>query len=312
MFSNNISINSSLLLVLSIMLFLPILLTSKSDFFTYASSAAAIVLLINTMLSYSFRLNKYSVFMIVAFLLHLFFTPDKLTAVLFMVTNLFLFEVLKQYDFSYKYVIYPFLAFTFIAFIVTIPQFFNVLLVGQLNRSLLYEGLTTNANSNASLYLVTIMSSLLFIKTPYLRKILIVISLSCIIASGSRNGILALFTTLGFYYVLNSRFQKWTLCSFFVLLLMFTLYLVFIEATKTVEFNYMGKGGDSAGRSQQVIYIINHYSVNLFGYGKNIINMATVKLQGYAVHNFWVSSLYSSGLLLWADIFILYVICLIG
>ena len=60
----------------------------------------------------------------------------------------------------------------------------------------------------------------------------------------------------------------------------------------------LGKGGDSAGRSQQVIYIINHYSVNLFGYGKNIINMATVKLQGYAVHNLWVSSLYSSGLLI--------------
>lgn len=298
MFSNNVSINSSLLLVLSSMLFLPILLTSKTDFFTYASSAAAIVLLINTMLAYSFRLNKYSVFMIVAFLLHLFFTPDKFTTVLFMVTNLFLFEVLKQYDFSYKYVIYPFLAFTFVSFIVTIPQFFNVLHVGQLNRSLLYEGLTTNANSNSTLYLLTIMSSLLFIRTPYLRKILIGISLLCIIASGSRNGILSLFTAIWFYYVLNSKFRKWTLCSFFVLLFMFTVYLVFIEATKTVDFAYMGKGGDSAGRSQQVIYIINHYSVNLFGYGKNIINMATVKLQGYAVHNFWVSSLYSSGLLI--------------
>lgn len=60
----------------------------------------------------------------------------------------------------------------------------------------------------------------------------------------------------------------------------------------------MGKGGDSAGRSQQVVHIINNYSINLFGYGKNVINMATVKLQGYAVHNFWVSSLYSSGLLI--------------
>lgn len=279
-------------------MFLTLVIPNIGDWNTYACAGTVLMLLFNTILSCNYKISRFASFMLVAMVLHFFLTPDKVTAVFLMVSNLLLFEIMKQYEFSYKIVIYPFLCIALFAFILTLPQLLHVIFESHVSRSTLYEGIFYNSNSASSYYIVVVLCTLLFVKTPYLRLLFLAISLLIIVASGCRSGLLTLFTASLFYILLKSKFHKFTIYVFFFLLFAFTYYLVFIEGTSAISFDYMGKGGDSAGRSAQIIYIINKYSVNLFGYGKNIINADSVKNQGFAVHNFWICSLYSSGLII--------------
>lgn len=300
MVSNNKILNSFLLLgVISFMLISSIMSGIEMSS-TYISAGFVFVLLVNTLLSSQLRVTGYMGIIVVALLGHLFATTDKITSVILMVSIMFLYEMMKQYDFSYKIVIYPFLLLVVIGFVFTLPQMLNSLLVAHANRSDLYEGIFINANSNAAFYLMAIMSAVLFLETPYLRNIFVVICIICVYSCGSRNGILCLFTSLLFYELLKSKYHRYTIGVFFLILLAAVFYLVFVEVTHSIDFKFMGKDGNSAGRSEQIIYIINHFSVNLFGYGKDVINGATVKLQGFVVHNFYVCSLYSSGIIIMA------------
>ena len=296
--SNNVVLNSFLLLLALVFMLIPVMVDSKENLCFYISLGFSVALLLNTVVALSFKISYYIIIMSILFFAHWLFTPDKLmTVILFFVTML-LFEIVKQYEFSYKYIVYPFLAFSAIGLILTLPDLLSSITEVHLSRSTLYEGLYTNPNTTSEMYLIVIMCTLLFIKTPYLRKVFVFSSIVCIFATGCRNGLLCLALFLFLRWMLEKTSPKRVFILFLIILLSVFIYMVFIESQHIIDINYMGKEAGSSGRSAQIIYVINHFSLNLFGHGRDVILNAIVSKEHYAVHNFYVHSIYSSGALI--------------
>ena len=120
--SNNVVLNSFLLLLALVFMLIPEMVDSKENLCFYISLGFSVALLLNTVVALSFKISYYIIIMSILFFAHWLFTPDKLmTVILFFVTML-LFEIVKQYEFSYKYIVYPFLAFSAIGLILTLPD----------------------------------------------------------------------------------------------------------------------------------------------------------------------------------------------
>ena len=93
-----------------------------------------------------------------------------------------------------------------------------------LSRSTLYEGLYTNPNTTSEMYLIVIMCTLLFIKTPYLRKVFVISSIVCIFATGCRNGLLCLALFLFLRWMLEKTSPKRVFILFLIILLSVFIY----------------------------------------------------------------------------------------
>lgn len=298
MLSNNVNVNSMLLVLALAFMLIPSTLDSKESIFFYISLGFCCILLLNTVITAYFRFSRYMVIMFSIFFAHWLFTPDNLLQVSLFVTTMLLFEILKIYDFSYKYIVYPFLAFSAIGFVITLPDMLSALVSVNVGRGDLYKGLYNNANTTSTMSMIVAMSAFLFLKTTYIKKIFISCALISVLATGCRGGILSLCMCVIFYLLLKRKKQKLAFFIFLLFLVVAFLYMVLIEAQHLMDFNYMGKGADSAGRSLQILYVINHFSLNLFGHGKDVINNAVVSKEQFVIHNLYVNSLYSQGLLI--------------
>jgi len=296
--SNSVSINSLLLMFALAFILMPSMLEGCEKNCTNISLGFCVLLLLNTIFTANFRFSKYIIFMCLLFFAHWSFTPDNILQVCVFVTTMLLFEVIRMYEFSYKYILYPFLAFSAIGFIITLPDLLRVLTGANIGRADLYSGLYTNSNTTATMSNIVIMSALLFLKTPYVKNIFMICSLIGLFATGCRGGFINLCTCLLFYWLLKKIGQKTAFFAFLLFLIVAFLYMVFVEAQHLVDFKFMGKDSSSSGRALQIIYVIRHFSVNLFGYGKDVINNAVLANEQFVIHNLYVNSLYSEGLLI--------------
>ena len=75
-------------------------------------------------------------------------------------------------------------------------------------------------------------------------------------------------------------------------------YLFFVEIYSSVDFTVMGKEANSAGRSEQITLVMLRYPLTLFGVGKDAIDAFSFATTGYAVHNAFINSLYSMGVVI--------------
>ncbi|MEG1861815.1 MAG: hypothetical protein RR206_09030 [Bacteroidaceae bacterium] len=68
-----------------------------------------------------------------------------------------------------------------------------------------------------------------------------------------------------------------------------------------------GKGATSSSRSDQIKYAISNYDITLFGYGRDLITHSTRDFFGAALHNTYLNTLYSFGVV-YVTIYIFYFI----
>lgn len=156
-------------------------------------------------------------------------------------------------------------------------------------------------NSNmASLFICCVYASVcLFIKEKKIRRISFLLIIVGLIACQSRNSILFFGLSILFFIFKKHLFKYRNYFPFFILLFLLVVayYMVFIEPylLNISHFSMFGKSEGTTGRSMQVLYIVDNFKINLWGYDK-LINEATLDALNYPVHNFYVTTLYAYGL----------------
>lgn len=154
----------------------------------------------------------------------------------------------------------------------------------------------------ASLFVLCVFSAvLIFYKNRNFHMFIMIVTLFLIVLTGSRGALL--------FYMISStcillekrliKYQNYFSFITFGFLVMLFIYLSIIEPLFMGEshFNVMGKEGGSAGRSVQILYLLENYEINLWGYG-SLINEELEDKTGMPVHNFYISTLYNVGLLM--------------
>ena len=243
-------------------------------------------------------LSRFLLGMTIVLCLHFLVTSDKITSVVICITMLFLYESIAKGIYSVKVILYVFLIFFLVGFILTFPDFLHSLLVVHTDRSSLYGPFFYSANIYAAFCLMTLMCVILFMKPSKIKLILTILLILNVYSTGSRNGMLFIITSICFYILHKSKYAKYSYAVFILLLLMATYYLFFIEMSTTVDFTVMGKEANSAGRANQIRYVINNFPLTLLGCGKEFIDMSIMRVSnGFLVHNFYINSLYALGIM---------------
>lgn len=196
-------------------------------------------------------------------------------------------------------------------------NFFALLLLGIFLFSIiaypkeLMMGLLTNdsgtgwslifQNSNmASLFICCVFASVyLFIKQKMIRKISFVLVVIGLFSCRSRNAVLFFVLAIVFFVFKRYlfRFRKYFPIFILMFFVLVGFYMIVIEPylLNISYFSMFGKAEGTTGRSMQVLYIVENFDVNLWGYDK-LINEASMDALNYPVHNFYVTTLYAFGL----------------
>ena len=231
-----------------------------------------------------------------SFVVHYLTTPDKLTTMVNMIMTLLLYETLQRASINVTGTMVTVFAVFLISYIMTWNEMLTSLLTTHTGRMGLYDGIFQNSNTNGGFSLFTFFLAVLFCNNKTVRNIFILLTVTSILASGSRNAILCFVLFFVFLFIQKSRIKRFTFASFVVFLLLLIYYLLYIELNHDVDFNIMGKEANSAGRSEQINMVIAAFPLGLFGNGKDVVDSFTIGLTGYSVHNFYVNSLYSMGI----------------
>ena len=264
---------------------------------TYISVISAIILIIKLIIAKRFIVTRYAILMSIILIIHWLISTDKFSTLLLMVTTLYLYEGINSKQFNYKIIIYPFIALFLFSFIITFPELLKSIKIAHSDRSNLYKGIFLNSNSYAAFCLMVLMSLILFFRTTKKRNILIFMVLISIYSTGSRNAMLFVIISILFYLNHKTKCAKFTFLYFILFLVISSIYLIYFELNSGFDFDIMGKAANSAGRSEQIIYVINNFSVRIFGCGKDVIDNHLSLYGDYSIHNFYVNSLYALGIL---------------
>lgn len=289
--------NTILLFLLCVSMILSTVLGSGVDLFSYIACFFSACLVFKGVLSGRVRFSAYIVAMMIILCLHFVFTSDKVTTMILCLITLFLYEAVANQRYSVRAVLYIFLISFAIGFVLTFPSFLSSLFVVHTDRSDYYQSFFHNSNTYSAFCLMTLMCTIMFMKPSKVKLILTILLVLNIYASGSRNGLLFLITSVCFYFFHKSKFAKYSYVLFILFLLMATYYLFFIEMSSSIDFTVMGKSANSAGRALQIIYVIDEFPLKLLGCGKDIIDASINRIGDYSIHNFYINSLYSFGVM---------------
>lgn len=163
-----------------------------------------------------------------------------------------------------------------------------------------WTGMFQNPNTHSAFLCSVLIAILLGCSNKKIIKLLIVSILIGILATRSRNGVLTFIIIVGglFFEKILYKYQKWFPLGLLVVLVFAGYYMLVVEPLsqeKGVEM--FGKGNGSAGRSLQIIYMINNFDINLWGHGR-VANSLVEENTGYPVHNMYIASIYVLGVLL--------------
>lgn len=236
--------------------------------------------------------------LIFSFVAHYLTTDDKVTTTILMIMTLLLYEVLKKTNLDVKWPMVTVFMVFFVSYIMSWSDMLASLTTTHVGRSDLYKGIFQNANSNGGFSLFTFFFAFIFCKDKTIRYIMLVLTFSSIVASGSRNAMLSCLLFFAFLFIQRTKFKKFAFSAFITFLLLSFFYLFFVEMNSDVDFTVMGKEANSAGRSEQIAMVVATYPLSLFGSGKDLVDNFVNDLTGFAVHNFYVSSLYSMGIII--------------
>ena len=295
--SLDVKINSFLLLtVISTMLITTI---SKSEIIwvVFLSLIASSLLIIKLILIKYCSLPKLTLLISMTFVLHYILTPEKFSTFSLMISTLYLYQAVSCAQFNYKIIIYPIILVFLTGLFVTLPEMLNSFQIQHTSRADLYTGIFQNSNTNAAFCLVVFMSVVLFFRKTRKKNILLCLIIFSIISTGSRNAILSLILFICFCYIHKTKFAKYSFLFFLLFLIFLFLYMVLFESKQNIDFNFMGKETNSAGRSEQILFVMNSFPLRLFGNGKDVIDNTLSYWTDFSIHNFYINSLYSFGIL---------------
>lgn len=295
--SLNQKINSTLLLIVISTMLIVTIFKLEINWVMFLSLIASLLLIIKSILSNCNLFSRYTLLMSVIFILHYMLTLEKFSTFGLMMMTLYLYEAVKHNQFNYKMIIYPVVFVFLIGLFITFPEMLQSLQMQHINRGGLYAGIFQNSNTNAAFCLVVFTSVVLFFRNTKKKKILIGLIIFCVISTGSRNAILFLILLIGFYYLHKTKFAKYSYIFFLLFLIVSFSYMFLFELNHVVDFNFMGKEANSAGRSEQIIFVINSFPLRLFGNGKDVIDNTLSHWTDFSIHNFYINSLYSFGVI---------------
>jgi len=250
----------------------------------------------------AFLMKQYKWFIFVFILLlfaHFKMTDDNIQTTFipfFVFLNLISISVSK---YNMKYVGISLFAF----YVILILLDYNNLLrcVFSLNYDDGWECIFYNSNL-ASIFVCSVFcSTYLLVPNKLLNKISFFLAILGLLACKSRNAFL-------FFIIVNSflYFKPWLLGKqkYFPLLILLFLssslyYMIVIEPylVNLSLFNLFGKTEGSTGRALQILFVIQNFDINLWGYGRSLINDAVTDELSYVIHNLYINTLYAMGLL---------------
>lgn len=166
-----------------------------------------------------------------------------------------------------------------------------------LGRESSFKGFFENANTMGGYTTMAITATFLFIKDKKIRIALIALFAMSLISCKSRNALLFVVSAIGFYFLLKTKFSKYAPAFFFAAIAIALYYMAIIEPQSQSEgMELFGKGSNSAGRSSQILLTITHFPLTLFGVGYDVPDNYSIAISGYAIHNFYINTLYALGI----------------
>ncbi|WP_152567304.1 hypothetical protein [Porphyromonas sp. COT-290 OH860] len=170
-----------------------------------------------------------------------------------------------------------------------------------------FSGFFHNSNTFAAYSTVVLSATFIFIENRKLRWFVAIMFLVMLFAHHSRNTLLFVLLAYVFYFLLNRGKGKLVPWLFFILVGGAFLFLVVIEPNlAALDFALFGKKADTAGRSAQVLSVVNHFNIRWFGNGLDTIGKYTHDVNSYALHNAWINTLYSMGII-YSTLYIIFI-----
>lgn len=161
-----------------------------------------------------------------------------------------------------------------------------------------FSGFFENSNTFAAYSAVTFFAAVIFVRSQRLRWCVAAVFFVMLFAHHSRNALLFALLTSAFYFLMKRGWYWLPPCLFSLIIGGALLFLVVIEPNQSVaNFMLFGKKANTAGRSSQVLSIINHFDIKWFGEGAETITRYSIVANDYAVHNVWINTLYSMGII---------------
>lgn len=161
-----------------------------------------------------------------------------------------------------------------------------------------FSGFFDNSNTFAAYSIVAFSATFLFIDNRRLRWLVSLVFLVTLFAHHSRNTLLFVFLSLVFYFLYLKGKGKFVLWLFFAIIIGGVIFLLVIEPNlAATDFVLFGKEANTSGRSAQVLSVVNHFDITWFGVGADRITKHSIGVNNYAVHNAWVNTLYSMGII---------------
>lgn len=172
-----------------------------------------------------------------------------------------------------------------------------------------FSGFFDNSNTFAAYSTVVFSSTFIFIDNRRVRWFIAVVFLAMLFAHHSRNTLLFVLLSCIFYFLFTKGKGRLVPWLFFAMIAGALLFLIVIEPNLVaLDLTVFGKKADTAGRSTQVLSVINHFDIRWLGNGLDTIGKYTYDTNSYALHNAWVNTLYSMGTIY----FVLYIVFVRG
>lgn len=161
-----------------------------------------------------------------------------------------------------------------------------------------FSGFFHNSNTFATYSTVVLSATFIFIDNRRVRWFVAMVFLVMLFAHHSRNTLLFVLLAYVFYFLFERGKGKLVPWLFFGIVGGALLFLVVVEPNLVaLDFAIFGKKADTAGRSAQVLSVINHFDILWFGNGLDTIGKYTHDVNNYALHNAWINTLYSMGII---------------
>ena len=245
------------------------------------------------------NLHQYTTFLCILciyFAFHLFIAQSSPISIGLILANILLYICITQIKLSHKSITKILICI----FILNIIIGYNEIITSFISPKYgdTFSGIFQNSNTNGLFASCVLVLTLLFVDSPKKRYCIIGLFLIYLFTCKSRNVLLFCITSFGFYQVLKSKYSKYTIPLFLLFVFFSMYYLMVIELREySANIELFGKKAESAGRSVQILITTKHFDLSLFGEGVEIPNKYSIAKTNYAIHNLYINSIYSMGII---------------
>lgn len=232
---------------------------------------------------------------ILYFSIHLIFTDTRIENVALNISSIIFFIVLQKTKINKQKIAAGLLLFWITNILFYLNSFINSFQGTAVKEY--FSGFFQNSNTFAAYSAIVLASTLLFFKNNKVKIFVIILFIITLFAHHSRNTLLFTLSSGVFYFLFIKGKAKASIILFSIIILGSFFYIIVIEPnSQIINFTMFGKKADTAGRSEQVLAIIQHFDLSWFGVGGDIIAKYSQETNEYSLHNAWVNTIYSMGI----------------